>query len=248
MVNKIRGGTSMLDGHENVVQLKKKNENVTIVPSLAISLEEAKVRVEGLKQFVAEMMVEGVDYGTIEGFQKPTLLKPGAEKLCDIFGFSKQVSIINRIESWEKGIFAYEVKVTLISKQTGLMEAEGIGTCNNKEKAYIDQDPFSVVNTLLKMAKKRALIDAALSATRASGIFTQDIEDLPKPLFKGGDEPATARQLQMIFRTVAELKMLPETAKEMMKMLYQVEHSTELTKQQASSFIQDLLLLKTDLY
>jgi hypothetical protein len=141
-----------------------------------------------------------------------------------------------------------KVKVTLINKQTGLIEAEGIGACNNKEKAFIDQDPFSSVNTLLKMAKKRALIDAVLSATRASGIFTQDIEDLPKPsTLKGGDEPATKRQLQMIFRTVSELKMRPEVAKEMMKMLYQVDHSTQLTKQQALSFIQDLLLLKTNL-
>jgi hypothetical protein len=100
----------MLDGHDKVVQLKRKNESITIVPSLAISLEEASERVESLKQFVTELMVEGVDYGIIEGYQKPTLLKPGAEKLCDAFGFSKHVTIINRIENWDKGIFAYESK------------------------------------------------------------------------------------------------------------------------------------------
>jgi hypothetical protein len=33
------------------------------------------------------------------------------------------------------------------------------------------------VNTIIKMAKKRAYIDATLSATRTSGIFTQDLED-----------------------------------------------------------------------
>lgn len=228
----------------NVIPMSGKNEQVAIVPSLAISLQEARDRINMLEQFVKEFMAEGIDYGLIEGFDKPTLLKPGAEKLCDIFGFSKQVSIINRIENWEKGIFAYEVKVTLISKQTGLMEAEGIGTCNNKEKAYINQDPFSVINTLLKMAKKRALIDAVLSATRASGIFTQDIEDFPKQTHtKGGDEPVTEKQLKMIFRTVKEINMLPEVARELMKMQYNVEHSTLLTKRQASSFIQDLLLL-----
>ncbi|GLB59192.1 hypothetical protein [Cytobacillus sp. NCCP-133] len=234
-----------LEKLRNVIPLSEKVEQANIVPSLAISLREAKERIKLLEQFVREMMTEGVDYGKIEGFDKPTLLKPGAEKLCDIFGFSKQVSIINRIENWEKGIFAYEVKVTLISKQTGLMEAEGIGTCNNKEKAYINQDPFSVINTLLKMAKKRALIDAVLSATRASGIFTQDIEDFSKQThIKGGNEPVTERQLQMIFRTVKEINMLPEVARELMRMQYNVEHSTMLTKQQASSFIQDLLLLK----
>ncbi|MFZ3591513.1 hypothetical protein ACOI1C_20365 [Bacillus sp. DJP31] len=232
--------------NRNVIPIRERNVKVSLVPILAISLAEAKERIDLLQQFIKEMMKEGLDYGIIDGFKKPTLLKPGAEKLCDIFGFSKHVNIVNRIENWEKGIFAYEVKVTLVSKQTGYMEAEGIGTCNNKEKSFVDQDPFSVVNTLLKMAKKRALIDAVLSATRASGLFTQDIEDLPKHIIqtKGGDEPATDKQLQMIFRTVSELKMRPEVAKEMMQMMFQVDHSTKLTKQQASSFIQDLLLLK----
>ncbi|WP_052353874.1 hypothetical protein [Neobacillus jeddahensis] len=235
----------MLDEQGNVVRLKTKSDSTNIVPILAISLDEAKERIESLKQFIKELMSEGVDYGRIEGFDKPTLLKPGAEKLCDIFGFSKRVSILHRIENWEKGLFAFEVKVTLVNKLTRLKEAEGIGACNNMEKSFVGQDPFSLVNTILKMAKKRALIDAVLSGTRASGIFTQDIEDLKKPVnMNGGDGLATARQLQKIFSTVAEINMRPETAKEMIKMLYQVDHSTKLTKQQASSFIQDLLLWK----
>jgi hypothetical protein len=235
----------MREENSNVVQLKMENKNVSIVPSLAISINEAKERIEELKHFVNELMCEGIDYGRMEGFDKPTLLKSGAEKLCNVFGFSKYVSIINRIEDWEKGLFAYEVKVTLLNKQTGLIEAEGIGLCNSKEKSFIGHDPFSLVNTLLKIAKKRALIDAVLSATRVSGIFTQDIENFPtQSKNKGGDEPATKRQLQRIYRIVTEIGMRPEVAKEMIQMLYQVDHSTELTKQQASSFIQDLFQLK----
>lgn len=49
------------------------------------------------------------------------------------------------------------------------------------------EDPFTIVNTLLKMTKKRALIDAVLSSTRASGIFKQDVEDFPKSDHKGGN-------------------------------------------------------------
>lgn len=37
-----------------------------------------------------------------------------------------------------------------------------------------------IANTILKMAKKRGQIDAILTATAASDIFTQDIEDLPE--------------------------------------------------------------------
>ncbi|MFK4765146.1 hypothetical protein ACI3L3_10270 [Desulfobaculum sp. SPO524] len=50
-------------------------------------------------------------------------------------------------------------------------------------------NPADYYNTCLKMAKKRALVDATLTATAASDIFTQDLEDNPG-LF-GGDENAT---------------------------------------------------------
>jgi hypothetical protein len=56
-------------------------------------------------------MVKGVDYGLVDRFSIPSLFKPGVEKLCDVFGFLKTVEVVNRIEQWETGIFAYEVKI-----------------------------------------------------------------------------------------------------------------------------------------
>lgn len=97
------------------------------LPNLVLTPEEATQRIQALNEFVQLSMVKGVDYGLINGFSKPTLLKPGAEKLCDAFGFSKTVDVVNRIEQWETGIFSYEVKVTLSNKETGVIEAEGIG-------------------------------------------------------------------------------------------------------------------------
>jgi hypothetical protein len=67
------------------------------------------------------------------------------------------------------------------------------GGCGAKFKdndpAIIDQkigkienpDIADVYNTVLKMGKKRAYVDGILSATAASDIFTQDIEDMPAP-------------------------------------------------------------------
>jgi len=52
-----------------------------------------------------------------------------------------------------------------------------------KEKGKIQQvrtEPADLANTVLKMAKKRAQIDLTLTATGASDVFDQDIEDLPK--------------------------------------------------------------------
>jgi hypothetical protein len=50
------------------------------------------------------------------------------------------------------------------------------------EQMEVRTDPADVANTILKMAKKRAQIDLTLTATAASDIFTQDIEDLPEEI------------------------------------------------------------------
>ena len=47
------------------------------------------------------------------------------------------------------------------------------------ETNQVRMNPADIANTILKMAKKRALIDAVLTILAASDIFTQDIEDYP---------------------------------------------------------------------
>jgi hypothetical protein len=53
-------------------------------------------------------------------------------------------------------------------------------------------DPADVANTVLKMAKKRAQIDMTLTATAASDIFTQDLEDLPEDLRERHEDHSAA--------------------------------------------------------
>lgn len=48
------------------------------------------------------------------------------------------------------------------------------------EVRQIRTNPADLANTVLKMAKKRAQIDLTLTATAASDVFEQDIEDLPE--------------------------------------------------------------------
>ncbi len=163
-----------------------------VFPDFAVDPAEMTRRTAMLKDYVREHMNEGEDYGIIPGGNKPTLFKPGAEKLNAVFGLSPLVEINNRIEDWDASFVAYEVKVTLLNKRTQLIEAEGVGSCNSRERKYKNQDAANVANTILKMAKKRALIDATLSATRASGMFTQDLEDLD--LSAQGDFNRPSRQ------------------------------------------------------
>ena len=61
----------------------------------------------------------------------------------------------------------------------------------------VRQDVADVANTVLKMAKKRSQIDAPLTVTAASDIFTQDLEDMEYPVDEGdgaGDHPTEMPQ------------------------------------------------------
>jgi hypothetical protein len=51
-----------------------------------------------------------------------------------------------------------------------------------EKKKQVRTTPADVSNTVLKMAKKRGLIDGVLTVTAASDLFTQDIEDLPEEI------------------------------------------------------------------
>ncbi|BCM89772.1 hypothetical protein IAD21_01619 [Abditibacteriota bacterium] len=147
-------------------------------PDFAVDPAEVTRRTQMLKDYVRNHMAEGEDYGIVPGGTKPTLFKAGAEKLNAVFGLSPLVEVTAREENWDDGFVSYEVKVSLFNKRSERVDAEGIGSCNSRERRYKNQDAANIANTVLKMAKKRALVDATLSATRASGMFTQDLEDM----------------------------------------------------------------------
>lgn len=225
--------------------------------SFVMSVEEAKRRVAQLQQFVREVMVKDEDYGVIPGTPKPTLLKPGAEKLCEIYGLAPTIEVINRVEDWEKGFFHYECLCRLISKRSGIVVAEGVGSANSKERRYQRQDPYTIVNTVLKMAKKRALVDSALSATRSSGLFTQDLDDMDTEDHAPADskknnanassasrgsvstDKATEPQLKKIYAMARNLE-LTEDMPGIIQERYGRQSSKELTKKEASDLIEYL--------
>lgn len=57
-------------------------------------------------------------------------------------------------------------------------ERDGRNNSHYTQWRIENDDPYSQVNTILKMAKKRAMVDVALSVGRLSELFTQDIEDM----------------------------------------------------------------------
>jgi hypothetical protein len=184
-------------------------ELITLPPSDLIRDQLREVR--RFQAVVKELFVENHDYGVIPGTgNKPTLLKPGAEKLIKLLGLSDTYEFAEKVEDWERPFFSFTVLCRLRSMTTGVVVAEGLGNCNSYESKYRfrwawpneltedekaglkfrttknggkqyrveNDDIFSLVNTLIKMACKRAQMAAALSAGRLSEVFTQDLEDL----------------------------------------------------------------------
>ena len=155
-------------------------ETILAKPKKAVkkpSAKKAAICNDPIEAVIASILIAEQDYGVIPGCRKPSLLKSGAEKLCSHYGYSTQISILHRAELYEKSFVSYEVKVTVYSP-SGMIQAEGLGAANSRERKFLKGDFFSQINTVLKMAKKRAFVDAVLTATGASGIFTQDMEDI----------------------------------------------------------------------
>lgn len=134
-------------------------------------------KINQFQQIVQSQFKQGHDYGLIPGTgSKPTMLKPGAEKIVMLLGLTSEFDILESTRDFEKGFFQYQIKCQL--KKDGYVITEGIGAANTMETKYKKGDPYTLDNTVLKMAKKRALVDAALLVGSLSDVFTQDIEDM----------------------------------------------------------------------
>jgi hypothetical protein len=205
-------------------------------------------QVDLIQEVMSAVMRPGEHYGVIPGtgkkvtrpnkdtgkpetveVGKPTLLKPGAEKLGFLFRLAPRFQVTMR--EFPRGHREYEVLCSLEQIQTGRFFGAGVGSATTMESKYRfrsevikgtdgkpksvpkiyweDRDPAKLggpqfsprkidgqwvivqkvehdspadyYNTILKMAKKRAHVDAVLTATAASDIFTQDLEDLELP-------------------------------------------------------------------
>lgn len=196
---------------------------LSIIDTVEIeSISNTMNKITQMQAVVQKTLKNGQDYGEIPGTNKPTLLKPGGEKICMLFGLNPEYDFLQTTEDYEKEFFSYNIKCTLY--RNGQAVAQGVGSCNSKEKKYrfmnVDTVPdnyigyqeeitdkygrtrykinntdiCSLVNTILKMAKKRAFIDAVLQVASLSEVFTQDLEDMKDFIQQEQDATLTIEQ------------------------------------------------------
>ena len=116
---------------------------------------------EEVKEFIKSNFVEGVDYAVLPKCTKPSILKSGAIKVCRYLQLIPQPAIITERIDIENSLVAFTVAVTLLDKE-GKGVYTGIGFADSRETKFGTASAFNVGNTVLKLAKKRALVDAIL--------------------------------------------------------------------------------------
>ena len=87
---------------------------------------------------------------------------------------------------WRKAVCPQEYEETPPERRREKW-CKGWGNKPAYKLQQVRTEPADLANTVLKMAKKRGLVDAVLTATAASDCFTQDVEDLPPEYMD--DEP-----------------------------------------------------------
>lgn len=279
---------------QNAIQVVN---NSFIAP--VVNLAEAKQRYELFRSFVGGVLVKGRDYGEVPGTTKPTLLKPGAEKLGAFFGLRPTFLIQESVNDWTgkdhgEPFFFREYKCQLF--KNGELVGEGVGSCNSWEKKYryrsservcpscgkptiikgkqeygggficfakkggcgakfadnapeitnqevgqvANKDVADQVNTIDKMAQKRAFVAAILIATNASDYFTQDMEDFAhdysEPVIEGEFKEETAtEQIKRETGAIEEISYLDN------RVVSMVADAKGLSKQDAVGALNELL-------
>jgi hypothetical protein len=150
---------------------------VEIAPIYQNAIAQTASHYQVMIAFVKAQMQRDVDYGVIPGTSKPTLLKPGAEKLCRLFNLRPSYELIQSVADFDKPLFHYHYRCVLY--RSGEMVGQGDGCCNSMEVKYQKQKHriYDLTNTICKIAQKRALVAAVLSSCGASEFFTQDLDD-----------------------------------------------------------------------
>jgi hypothetical protein len=162
---------------------------------------------EETRELIQKALKEGRDYGKIPGVDKPTLLKPGAERTILAFGcyarftivehevdHDREVRWVKRKKQWknrfhgdrefdwidESGVSLGLYRYVVLCEIVERASGSVVGSFAgscSSMESKYIDRPRDSENTILKMAEKRGLVGAALVTFALSDQFTQDVED-----------------------------------------------------------------------
>lgn len=162
------------------------------------------------------ILKRGVDFGKVPKAKSPSLWKSGAEKILLGYGLYYDVIMTDSHRDYDKGLFYYEFQARAFDKE-GRVVRVGVGCANTAESSFGLAGGFNSANSALKKAKKRAVVDLALTLGSLSDAFTQDVEDEANEQrasqILSDNDPITAKQAKRLFAIAANNEITTEKAK-----------------------------------
>lgn len=108
--------------------------NSTLATQDEMSIDQLVAQVQKIQEAMQRVMKQDVHFGTIPGTNKPTLYKPGAEKLCLLFRLAPEYQMAETFH--EDDHYTVRAVCRLVHSPTGNLVASGEGLCSSKESSY----------------------------------------------------------------------------------------------------------------
>jgi len=159
------------------------------------TLEQYQADRDKMLGFVNDKLQEGVDFGEMyEGAKKPSLLKPGAEKVCILLQIepvfvadrdtwtmmgkqSGHVNLVCYLLNQERKLRALKM-IKELGKENEATIFKMLAIAEGRGAGYLNEKKTTNDNSLIKIVEKRSLVDAVLRVAGLSEMYTQDGEDI----------------------------------------------------------------------
>lgn len=116
-----------MEDQEKKEVILQNNDHIQMMP-----LAQAQAWYNEFGAFTKSILKSDIDFGVIPGTPKPSLLKPGAEKLRFAYGLGVEFEMIDKVVDLDKPFVDYTYRCTVKSK-SGQTLSQCEGNCNSME-------------------------------------------------------------------------------------------------------------------
>lgn len=151
-----------------------------IVLAPAQSVEAMLDRRQQIMNLLRRVMVKEIDYGQIPGTLRPTLYKPGAEKLAQFFGLRTIVEPVEVTEKWSDGsseaFFYYKYRCSIYYGDILVTQYDGIAHSHEDKYRWrwvpdVDVPFYLDKDTLVTKAGKATEFKFSVDKAESSGKY-----------------------------------------------------------------------------
>ena len=197
---------------KKIAKIKEEIQQVSLLDDKPEKIKDVLQKNTKTNDIIKNILRENIDYGIIPGTNTHTLYQSGASVLKRAFGISTKFELVRDIFKTEPGKELFYQEYKCKAYYNGIFLDEAVASCNSKEPGKGGPNIYSKLNTITQIAQKRAFVRVIRTILGITGLFTQDIEELPVDEQKAGEKRVkeTFINAYNYLRAVKEFRDLPK--------------------------------------